>query len=85
MTLGKPLDDEMFINSNFPANRQIQKAAARARGANGFMLITLIAGDHQARRVVSWRQSRPRSTTSREASVNAMTPTAAKVSPRWLQ
>src|SRR5579862_5884674 len=42
-------------------------------------------GDHQARRVVSSRQLRPRSTTSREASVKAMTPTAAKVSPRWLQ
>ena len=40
--------------------------------------------EHQARRVSS-RQLRPSSTTSREASVKAMTPTAAKVSPRWLQ
>jgi len=39
----------------------------------------------QARRVVSSRQLRPRSTASRETSVKAITPTAAKVSPRWLQ
>jgi hypothetical protein len=52
---------------------------------NGFMLIDLIAGDHQARRVVSSRQCRPRSTTSRETSVKTIRPTAAKVSPRWLQ
>ncbi len=39
----------------------------------------------QARRVVSSRQLRPRSTRRREARVKAMTPTAAKVSPRWLQ
>src|ERR1700722_10220683 len=35
--------------------------------------------------VVSSGQLRPRSTISSEASVKAMTPTAAKVSPRWLQ
>jgi hypothetical protein len=29
MTLGKPLDDEMFINSNLPASGQIQKAGSR--------------------------------------------------------
>jgi len=39
----------------------------------------------QARRVVSSRQLRARSTTSSEASVKAMTPTADSVSPRWLQ
>ena len=39
----------------------------------------------QSRRVVSSRQFRPRSTISSEARVKAITPTAAKVSPRWLQ
>ena len=38
--------------------------------------------DDQSRRVVSSLQLRPRSTISNEASVKAITPTAAKTSPR---
>ena len=41
--------------------------------------------DGQARLVVSSCQLMPSSTISREARVKAMTPTAAKLSPRWLQ
>ena len=41
--------------------------------------------DDQSRRVVSSCQFRPRSTRRMEARVNAMTPTAASTSPRWLQ
>ena len=48
-------------------------------------LMELTSGDYAGRRVVSSRQLRARSTISREASVNAMTPTAARLSPRWLQ
>jgi hypothetical protein len=44
----------------------------------------LLAGN-QPRRVVSSRQFRPKSTISSEARVKAMTPTAERVSPRWLQ
>src|ERR1700688_206749 len=40
---------------------------------------------NHSRRVVSSRQLSPRSTISSEARVKAMTPTAANVSPRWLQ
>jgi len=67
------------------ADADAAASVARARGGNGFISITFHSGDHQSRPVVSSRQLRPRSTISSEARVKAMTPTAAKVSPRWLQ
>jgi len=47
--------------------------------------VGMLLADDQSRRVVSSCQLRPRSTISSEASVNAITPTADKTSPRWLQ
>jgi len=53
-------------------------------GENKLSVILSRINDH-ARRVVSSRQLSPSSTTSSETSVKAMTPTAEKASPRWLQ
>ena len=72
--------------SDLDCFRSPRAAPASATGAHRFASIALKKpGGPQARRVVSSRQLSARSATSREASVKAMTPTAARLSPRWLQ